>query len=112
MQQGTELLDKINAEMSLEEVEQLMDDTAEAIAYQQELNELLSTSLTAIDDEDVLKELEQLEQMEADEMGLSMPDAPKKQLQKPDIQEEEEPEEEQQEQQYEKKKEKKQVLLQ
>merc|ERR1712228_1042591 len=82
MQTGTELLQQINSEMDLDEVEQLMDDTAEAIAYQQELNEILSQSLTDVDDEDVLNELAQIEQMEADQMELDMPDAPKREINK------------------------------
>merc|ERR1712210_412101 len=78
---GTDLLQQINAEIgSIEDVEQLMDDTAEAIAFQNELNEVLSQSLAEVDEEDVLKELAQLEQMEADELGLEMPSAPNKPL--------------------------------
>merc|ERR1712228_1018531 len=103
MQTGTDLLQQINSEMDLDEVEQLMDDTAEAIAYQQELNEILSQSLTDVDDEDVLNELAQIEQMEADQMELDMPDAPKREINKDVI---EEVEEEQP------KKQKKQVLVQ
>merc|ERR1712110_1286914 len=82
MQTGTDLLQQINSEMDLDEVEQLMDDTAEAIAYQQELNEILSQSLTDVDDEDVLNELAQIEQTEADQMELDMPDAPKREINK------------------------------
>merc|ERR1712080_145020 len=62
MQTGTDLLQQINAEIgSIEDVEQLMDDTAEAIAFQNELNEVLSQSLAEVDEEDVLKELAQLD---------------------------------------------------
>eukprot|EP00484_Ammonia_sp_Unknown_P021777 CAMPEP_0197028088 /NCGR_PEP_ID=MMETSP1384-20130603/7870_1 /TAXON_ID=29189 /ORGANISM="Ammonia sp." /LENGTH=226 /DNA_ID=CAMNT_0042457035 /DNA_START=149 /DNA_END=829 /DNA_ORIENTATION=+ len=111
MQVGTDLLQKINSEMSIEEVEQLMDDTAEAIAYQQELNDLLSQDLTAADEDDVLKELAQIEQMEADELGLEMPDAPSKEVQKEDQQQVEE-EEEEEEEAEEPQKQKKQVLVQ
>jgi len=35
LQQGSAVLKEINKEMSLESVEKLMDDTADAIAYQQ-----------------------------------------------------------------------------
>merc|ERR1711994_605628 len=99
-------LQQINAEIgSIEDVEQLMDDTAEAIAFQNELNEVLSQSLADVDEEDVLKELAQLEQMEADELGLEMPNAPSKPLQAEDQKDEAvDPEEE------ERPKEKKQVL--
>ena len=66
MEQGTNVLKEINAQMSLEEIEQIMDDTQEAIEYQNEVNALLSQNLTEEDDEDVLKELEMIEQQEAD----------------------------------------------
>eukprot|EP01083_Nonionella_stella_P008113 23435_1 len=109
MQTGTDLLQQINSEMSLEEVEQLMDDTAEAIAFQQELNQILSENLTEIDDEEVLKELAQIEQMEADALGLEMPEAPTKAINQDEqkdenknVKQEEEPQQ----------KEKKQVLVQ
>merc|ERR1712173_389126 len=106
MQTGTELLQQINSEMDLDEVEQLMDDTAEAIAYQQELNDILSQNLTDVDDDEVLKELEAIEQMEADAMALNMADAPTKAI-KTDIIEEVE---EEKQPQKEKQKQKKQVL--
>jgi len=35
LQQGAAVLKEINKEMSLESVEKLMDDTADAIAYQE-----------------------------------------------------------------------------
>merc|ERR1712048_611251 len=92
MQTGTELLQQINSEMDLDEVEQLMHDTAEAIAYQQELNDILSQNLTEVDDDAVLKALEAIEQMEADEMALGMADVPTKPI-KSDIAEEEQMEE-------------------
>lgn len=76
MQQGTEVLKQINAQMSIEEIEQIMDDTQEAIEYQNEVNALLSQSLTDEDDEDVLKELALIEQEEADTQALEMPDVP------------------------------------
>ena len=102
MQAGTDLLKQINSEMSLQDVEQLMDDTAEAIAFQEELNQILSGQLNDVDEEDCLKELAQLEQMEADELGLEMPDAPNKQIGDAVVEEEQE----------EPQKEKKQVLVQ
>merc|ERR1719433_153017 len=98
MQTGTDLLQQINTEIgSIEDVEKLMDDTAEAIEFQNELNEVLSQSLAEVDEDDVLKELAQIEEMEADQLGLEMPNAPTKALQtedqKEDIVEEEEEEE-------------------
>ena len=72
--------------MSIEDVEKLMDETDEAVAYQnvcsfvqcvaimrwrnvafgrQEISELLAGQLTAEDDHDVLLELERIEEAEA-----------------------------------------------
>lgn len=76
MKQGTTLLQQINSEMDIDEVEQLMDDTAEAIAYQQEINDILSQNLSNIDEDEVLKELEMIEQMEADSIAMEMPIVP------------------------------------
>lgn len=45
---------------SIEEIEQIMEDTAEAIEKQREIDALLSGQLTQEDEEDVLKELEEL----------------------------------------------------
>eukprot|EP00485_Elphidium_margaritaceum_P005956 CAMPEP_0202695996 /NCGR_PEP_ID=MMETSP1385-20130828/9395_1 /ASSEMBLY_ACC=CAM_ASM_000861 /TAXON_ID=933848 /ORGANISM="Elphidium margaritaceum" /LENGTH=221 /DNA_ID=CAMNT_0049352087 /DNA_START=66 /DNA_END=731 /DNA_ORIENTATION=- len=110
MKVGNDLLTQINSQIDLDEVEKLMDDAAENIQFQQELNDLLSQDLTAADEEDVLKELAQIEQMEADEMALNMPDAPKKEIAASEDQdqdqeiEEEEPQPQQQQ--------KKQVLVQ
>lgn len=42
LEQGAAVLKEINKEMSLEKVEKLMEDTADAIAYQEALH--LSTS--------------------------------------------------------------------
>ncbi len=45
---------------SIEEIEQIMEDSAEAIAKQKEIDELLSGQLTQEDEDDVLKELEDM----------------------------------------------------
>ena len=46
LKQGNKVLDEIHQQMSVDDVVQLMDDTAEAQAYQEEINELLGNSLT------------------------------------------------------------------
>ncbi|XP_011270521.1 hypothetical protein CAOG_08866 [Capsaspora owczarzaki ATCC 30864] len=58
---GTETLTELNNQMKLEDVERLMDDTQEAIAYQNEISEMLGTSLSEVDEAAVLAELEELE---------------------------------------------------
>merc|ERR1719474_1320121 len=81
MKQGTEALKALNEEMSLEDVERIMDDTKEAIEYQREIDEALSGKLCAEDEEEV--ELEFAKMMEADglsvnEPKLILPDVPDK----------------------------------
>jgi len=62
LQQGTKVLTQIHAEMGgIEQVEKLMGETADAIAYQQEISDMLGGKLTAQDDEEVDEELEALE---------------------------------------------------
>jgi charged multivesicular body protein 6 len=74
---GNDALQKINSTMSIDEVEKLMDDTAEAIAYQEEISQLLGTELTSEDNDAVLEELNAIEQGEAIELKGALPDAPK-----------------------------------
>jgi charged multivesicular body protein 6 len=83
LQQGSAVLTEINKEMSLESVEKLMDDTADAIAYQevqypsssifnyQEVSNLLATRVTNEEEEEVLEELEQMHRE-----ALGLPNVP------------------------------------
>lgn len=61
LKQGNKVLTEINKEMSLESVEQLMDETKGAIAYQNEVSDMLASRITNADEEDVLEELAALE---------------------------------------------------
>jgi len=70
---GNEILTKLNKEMSIEEVEDLMNETAEAIAYQNEITELLSGALTAEDEEDIQNELAQIVK---EELNAKLPNVP------------------------------------
>ncbi|KAI2784104.1 hypothetical protein F4815DRAFT_456850 [Daldinia loculata] len=63
LQQGTRVLRDIHAEMGgLEHVEKLMGDTADAIAYQREVSEMLGGRITNQDEDEVEDELAALEQ--------------------------------------------------
>lgn len=62
LKQGNEVLARIHEEMSIENVEKLMSETREAIAYQQEIDEMLSTRMNADEEEEVLKELAALQE--------------------------------------------------
>ncbi|KAJ2899153.1 Vacuolar protein sorting-associated protein 20 [Coemansia aciculifera] len=76
LEQGNRVLTQLNKEMRIEDVERLADNTAEAIAYQNEISDVLSSNMTAEDEEAVLIELEELERQEADRLRLDLPHAP------------------------------------
>jgi len=82
---GNETLKEIHKEMSIEAVEQLMEDTQEAIQYQKDVSDVLAGKLTQEDEDDVLKELEEIEQRAAN--IPQMPNVPKE-VPVADIQEE------------------------
>ncbi|KAJ0816841.1 putative Snf7 family protein [Helianthus annuus] len=87
---GNNAMKAIQGEINLDDVQKLMDDTAEAKAYQDEINAILGEKLYAEDEEDVLAEFENLEAKmtiqdfpEAsvsiqDEEKLDLPDVPTK----------------------------------
>jgi len=61
--------------MSIEEIDNLMLDTQEAIEYQNQIEEALSGVLTQEDEEDIMAELEAL-----DTGTIKLPDVPKEEL--------------------------------
>jgi len=61
IKKGNDTLKQLNDQMRIEDVEKLMDDTADAIAYQKEVENLLTGQLSSEDDEAVMAELNQLE---------------------------------------------------
>jgi len=73
LQQGNAVLADIHKEMNIESVEKLLGETQEAIAYQQEINDMLANSMTADDEDAVLKELAQ---MQAEELRAQQPPEP------------------------------------
>ncbi|KAG6006516.1 hypothetical protein E4U54_000170 [Claviceps lovelessii] len=83
LQQGTRVLKEIHAEMGgLENVEKLMGETAEAIAYQQEVSEMLGGQISNQDEEEVEEELAalQAELSELPEQGHELPSVPNAQV--------------------------------
>ena len=67
----------VRQEVSLEEVERLTEDSAEAKEYEERMRTLLGEALTAEDDAAVLQELSQLEKAEASEEAAQLPEVPK-----------------------------------
>ena len=71
---GNEALKKANEMFSIDEIEQIMDDTAEAIEKQKEIDALLSGQLSQEDEDDVLKELDNL--LSTEENLEDLPEVP------------------------------------
>ncbi|ELR02617.1 ESCRT-III subunit protein vps20 [Pseudogymnoascus destructans] len=62
LREGTRVLTEIQKEMGgLEQVEKLMGETAEAVAYQQEVSDMLGGKISNQDEDEVEDELEALE---------------------------------------------------
>ncbi|WWC88508.1 uncharacterized protein L201_003419 [Kwoniella dendrophila CBS 6074] len=83
LEMGADVLKQLHAEMSLEKVEKLMDQTREGVEYQREIDEALMSRMSPEEEEAVQAELEQL-QREAlpaipsvpDQQPVSLPDVP------------------------------------
>ncbi|KAL1681567.1 Snf7 family [Schizophyllum commune] len=80
LKQGNEVLKEIHKEMNIESVEKLLDETAEARAYQQEISDMLANNLTAEDEDAVQNELRELQEQAIrdaqPEKEVSLPSAP------------------------------------
>ncbi|KAI5898434.1 uncharacterized protein SCHCODRAFT_02612094 [Schizophyllum commune H4-8] len=80
LKQGNEVLKEIHKEMNIESVEKLLDETAEARAYQQEISDMLANNLTAEDEDAVQNELRELQEQAIRETQpqkeVSLPSAP------------------------------------
>lgn len=84
LQQGTKVLKEIHTEMGgIDHVEKLMGETAEAIAYQKEVSEMLGGKISNQDEDEVEEELEalakQLRNAEQEELPV-LPGVPSKEL--------------------------------
>ncbi|KAM3074225.1 Vacuolar protein sorting-associated protein 20 [Clarireedia jacksonii] len=74
LEQGTKVLQQIHKEMGgIEHVEKLMGETAEAIAYQQEVSDMLGGQISNQDEDEVEDELAALE---AEVTGVPLPEVP------------------------------------
>ncbi|EJT76869.1 charged multivesicular body protein 6 [Gaeumannomyces tritici R3-111a-1] len=83
LEQGTKVLEQIHKEMGgIEHVEKLMGDTADAIAYQKEISEMLGGSMSNQDEDEVEVELAALEE---EVSGVSLPSAPNTKLPTPEV---------------------------
>jgi charged multivesicular body protein 6 len=64
LEQGTKVLNQIHNEMSLEKVEKIMEDTQDAIEYQNEIQNIMSSEFTPEDEEDIMAQLDDLIEQE------------------------------------------------
>jgi len=81
LKQGNDVLKQLHSEMNLESVQKLMDDTAEGIQYQRDIDETLMGKMTAEEEEYVQKELAELQAealpaIPAPQVPISLPDVP------------------------------------
>jgi charged multivesicular body protein 6 len=60
LKQGNDCLNEMHKIMSLEDVEKIMDETQDAIAYQREIDELLGQNLTDEDEDAIAAELDEI----------------------------------------------------
>lgn len=82
LQEGTRVLKEIQKEMGgVERVEMLMGENAEAIAYQQEISEMLGGKISNQDEDEVEDELEALEaKMKGEQDKVDLPSVPTTEL--------------------------------
>ncbi|KZT40078.1 hypothetical protein SISSUDRAFT_1060587 [Sistotremastrum suecicum HHB10207 ss-3] len=80
LKQGNAVLAEIHKEMNIESVEKLLGETQDAIAYQREIDEMLSNVITNDDEEAVQQELLELQReaiaQEEPDVRVSLPTAP------------------------------------
>lgn len=78
LQQGTRVLQEIHREMGgLAHVEKLMGDTADAIAYQREISDMLGGQISNADEDEVEDELAALEAEVTATAAVAAPETPR-----------------------------------
>ncbi|CCG84686.1 protein of unknown function [Taphrina deformans PYCC 5710] len=76
--QGNKVLKDIHKELSIDKVERILDEGADAVAYQEEISQLIGQRISNADEDEVLEELARLE----DQYAMQFPEAPSNSLQK------------------------------
>lgn len=73
LKNGNCILAEIQKEMSLDEVEKIMQDSADAVAYQNEISEIIGGKLTDVDEDELLRELDEIQQADIEEKLPKVP---------------------------------------
>jgi charged multivesicular body protein 6 len=60
LQIGNQVLTQIQKEMNIEQVEKIMDDTVEAIAFQNEIQDIILNQFSPEDEEDIMRQLDEI----------------------------------------------------
>lgn len=76
LKQGNDALKQAQQEMPLDDIQKLMDETAEAKEYQDKVQDVISGQLDDIDQKAVQDELRMLEEMAAAEEAAELPSVP------------------------------------
>eukprot|EP01126_Amoeba_proteus_P015013 TRINITY_DN16669_c0_g1_i1.p1 TRINITY_DN16669_c0_g1~~TRINITY_DN16669_c0_g1_i1.p1 ORF type:complete len:199 (-),score=54.10 TRINITY_DN16669_c0_g1_i1:76-672(-) len=79
---GNDALKELNSQMNIDEVENLLLETAEETENQREISTLLAGKLTEEDEEEVMREFQKLTQEPDSEIELDLPNVPKHQISK------------------------------
>lgn len=72
---GNEALQNINSMLDIDEIERILDETKEGADKQAEINAILGSVVTAEDEDDIMRELDEL--VEAEEAERAVPDEQK-----------------------------------
>lgn len=73
---GNTALKKVHDILSIDEIESIMEETAEGVEKQREIDSILTGVLTDQDEEDVLAELDELIANEGNDAAIKLPDVP------------------------------------
>lgn len=84
LKQGNAVLKEIHKELNPESVERLMEETADAVAYQREVDEMLMSRMTREEEDEVQDELEALEREARREAGEEM-EEPQQEQPRPEV---------------------------
>ncbi|KAK9370639.1 Snf7-domain-containing protein [Lipomyces kononenkoae] len=98
LQQGSQVLKEINQEMSMDKVERLLDESADGVAYQNEISQMLADAITNSEEAEIEEELEAIRR---EELVKNIPAIPETKIPEGPAEEEEEVVEEPHEQEEE-----------